>query len=861
MAGAAFDAGSVVGRLVLDLNEWSANIEKAKKDTGTLASEVEKNKAVIQDLGKAFTVAGAAITLALGSALKKAADYGDALAKTSQKTGVAVETLSGLKLAADLSGTSMEGLAAALAKMSRTMDDARSGSVESQETFKRLGVTVTDSAGNLKPMDNMLGEVADKFKAMPDGVEKSALAMDIFGRAGVQMIPLLNQGAAGLKEQRAEAERLGLVMKGDAARASEAFNDNITRLRASFMGIAITISQALMPVVDGIIKLFTSASVALRKVYEFCPPLGSALTVITGAFGSLLAVLGPVLLMLPRLISGWQSVALLIPKVVTAIKAASTAMSLSIPIYAAVAAGIIAINAATNAYIEHCDEMMAKTWDAAETSAKGWKFAQDSMKGLTTVTAAEMKKIIANWRLMGKTSDEIGEQIAAIFEDKISAAAKAAVKDTEDMAKKIGEIQDQLTDKLKSLTLSETQYKIWQAQQYYVKIKEQARGSMHEAQIVADANKAEALEVARIRKEAAEAAAEAEKQSAEKSKKAGEEMWRAWEQGAQDAGPTVGQVFWQAGEKVVAAAKMMLGSFGPFFRDVESKGDDVPKKMESNFSKAMKKIDGYLNVVQQGFGQFFSAIQAKSDNYYKAQFAALDKLYDKQKSALEKEYNAKIAALDAKDAAEALSNQRQQIMLSDMTEEEKAAALAEIEMEQEKISERQKIEAEYAAAKEALELEQTKKRKELEKAQAEANKKSAIVQAYINMATAITASWKLGFPLGAIAAAIAAAMCMIQINTIKSQPIPEMAEGGIVRRPTIAMIGEAGPEAVMPLRELRRMLGVTTKKGGAGSRSINVNIQTVDATGMERLFNSSIIPRLKKALLRETLTVSPNAVR
>ena len=137
MAG-AFDAGTVNARLVLDLKEWTGNMEKAKQDTTSLANTVEKNKAVIEDMGKAFTAAGAAITLALGSALKKAADYGDMLAKTSQKTGIAVETLSGLKLAADLSGTSIEGMAMALAKMSRTMNDAQQGSKEAQEAIQRL---------------------------------------------------------------------------------------------------------------------------------------------------------------------------------------------------------------------------------------------------------------------------------------------------------------------------------------------------------------------------------------------------------------------------------------------------------------------------------------------------------------------------------------------------------------------------------------------------------------------------------------------------------------------------------------------------------------------------------------------------
>lgn len=201
-------------------------------------------------MGKFGAIAGAAVGTALvgiGVAIQHAIDQADELGKTAQKIGVPIEQLSKLKYAADLSGLSLEGLSTGLGKLAKNMSLAAGGSEEAQKGFKAVGVSVTDAGGALRPVADVVADVAGKFENMKDGAGKTALAMEVFGKSGRDLIPLLNTGAAGLKEMYQEAEQLGLVISEKTFKAAEAFNDNLTRLKRVQEGLALTIVAQLGP--------------------------------------------------------------------------------------------------------------------------------------------------------------------------------------------------------------------------------------------------------------------------------------------------------------------------------------------------------------------------------------------------------------------------------------------------------------------------------------------------------------------------------------------------------------------------------------------------------------------------------------
>ena len=169
----------------------------------------------------------------------------------SQKLGISVQRLSGLSHAANIAGTDLDSVEKGLGMLARNAFDANQGVGETRDTFKALGIRLKKENGQLKDTDEILFELADKFSVLPDGTVKTAAAMKLFGRSGKDLIPLLNEGAAGLGAMHAEAEGLGLILSDEGALSAEAFNDAMTRLSGAFGGLATAIINT------GIIEVFT----------------------------------------------------------------------------------------------------------------------------------------------------------------------------------------------------------------------------------------------------------------------------------------------------------------------------------------------------------------------------------------------------------------------------------------------------------------------------------------------------------------------------------------------------------------------------------------------------------------------------
>lgn len=241
---AATPASSGLKLLSSAANDAKFQLQAATDRLGMLGS-------VLGKLGPAGLLAGASIA-ALGvgitALVMPVARVGDEFFKLSQKTGVSVEALTALDYAAKLSDVSTEGLTKALQRLSVALFDSRFEGGEGGKALKSLGVAATDASGQIRPTEQVLLDLAEKFADMPDGADKAALAMKLFGKEGLSIIPFLNQGREGITALMEEAQRLGLVMSEDVARASEVFNDNLTRLSAIFEGVQRQIGAAVIPV-------------------------------------------------------------------------------------------------------------------------------------------------------------------------------------------------------------------------------------------------------------------------------------------------------------------------------------------------------------------------------------------------------------------------------------------------------------------------------------------------------------------------------------------------------------------------------------------------------------------------------------
>jgi uncharacterized membrane protein YgcG len=251
MAGAATEIGSLVFRFLGDTKSLDASNKKIDKDLDKLDKDTAKKAENIKKSVAVMTAAFIALGTGIAVGIKKAATEMDHLLEASQRLGIPIEQLSALKYAADLSGSSLEGLSASMRLLNRNLGEVANGAVgDATNAFTALGIKVTDAAGQLRGTTDILLDVAEKFSSFEDGANKSALAMALFGRQGAELIPLLNEGRTGITRMTDEAKRFGLVVSVDAARAADEFNDNIDRLTAIMSGWAIAMANKVLPTLN-----------------------------------------------------------------------------------------------------------------------------------------------------------------------------------------------------------------------------------------------------------------------------------------------------------------------------------------------------------------------------------------------------------------------------------------------------------------------------------------------------------------------------------------------------------------------------------------------------------------------------------
>jgi uncharacterized protein YqgQ len=243
-------------------------IISAKDETRAAFDSIKGSFATITGLASALGVG------ALAAAVKQAANFADEMQETAEKVGITTKSLSELKYAADLSGDSFEALQTGLKRLSTNILEFSNGGKGAQELFNSLGVSAVDSSGKLRSADDVLKDVADRFATLPNGAEKTALAIQLFGKAGADLIPLLNQGSAGLKNMADEAERFGLVVDDQAASAAAQFNDNLDRLNKSFEGFKLEAAKQVLPALADISDAMVQAAKDSGLLYAAFVGLG-----------------------------------------------------------------------------------------------------------------------------------------------------------------------------------------------------------------------------------------------------------------------------------------------------------------------------------------------------------------------------------------------------------------------------------------------------------------------------------------------------------------------------------------------------------------------------------------------------------
>lgn len=246
-------SSSAIAKLFVELGADTAAFEM---DMGKAAHVARQNLESMKDAAvKAGTLMAGALVVGAGAftvMAKQAIDAADELDNLSMRAGVSVEELSRLSYAAKMSDTDTEALATGMRKLSDNMVAAGAGNATAKAAFDALGVSVKNTDGSLRSNDEVLKDVAQQMSQFEDGAVKSALATDIFGKAGADLIPMLDEGRDGLEALGAEAESLGQVLSKETTSKAAAFNDTLDKLKMSMGGVVSKVTAEMLPTLLGL---------------------------------------------------------------------------------------------------------------------------------------------------------------------------------------------------------------------------------------------------------------------------------------------------------------------------------------------------------------------------------------------------------------------------------------------------------------------------------------------------------------------------------------------------------------------------------------------------------------------------------
>ena len=231
-----------------------ASLKRLGNSMQGVQGRVKNLRMAMSGLNKTFATLGLILSAgAFVRMVKGSIDAADAFGKLETQTGIAANTLQAYVNAGKLAGVEQATIEKGLRRLAQSMREADQGVATYKDAYDDLGISVRNTDGTLKTNQQVLGEISDAFAGMEDGVTKTAIAMEIFGRSGAQMVNLLNDGKASLEEFNFE-------VSDRFAQNSEYFNDQMTALGIKLQGFTMQMADHLLPTLNNLAEMFSNIS-------------------------------------------------------------------------------------------------------------------------------------------------------------------------------------------------------------------------------------------------------------------------------------------------------------------------------------------------------------------------------------------------------------------------------------------------------------------------------------------------------------------------------------------------------------------------------------------------------------------------
>jgi hypothetical protein len=280
--GRMTNAADIVGK---KSREAGAGVEEAGKKAARSGDEIEASAKRWNRAGQIIGAAIAAVAVGATALVAKAINSADRLDELSQRVSLSTETLSAWGYTAVRSGSNLDTLTGAVEKFSKNVAAAVDGDSKMGKLFDALGIDVIDeTTGKLRSIEQLLPQVADKFKRLKDPTLETALAMQLFGRSGGELMEFLNRGSDGIDALTARARELGIVIDGETAAAAAGFNDQVDDMQAAMTGLATKVAAELLPAMTEITAEFTDFASNGDNVTKVASGIANIMEVVGGVF-------------------------------------------------------------------------------------------------------------------------------------------------------------------------------------------------------------------------------------------------------------------------------------------------------------------------------------------------------------------------------------------------------------------------------------------------------------------------------------------------------------------------------------------------------------------------------------------------
>ena len=346
-------------------NVASQQLKAAGKSMSEFGNKVSDAGRKMQPLSAA---AGGVLTGLVGLGYN-AVTTADDLNTLSKQTGISTDEIQKMKYASDLVDVSFEDISGALRKMKPKMD-------ESNETFKNLGVSVTNADGSLRDVTEVFYDSIEALSQIENETERDKVAMELFGKSADQLAGVIDDGGKALKDYGKQAEDIGVIMSQETLDALNETNDTIDQLKANLGG---TLAQIGADVASVLAPALEKAAGFIGKITEKLRALSPAQTETIMKVLGVVAAIAPVLIIGGKIISG---IGMLVSAIGTVVGVLGG--PLTIAIAAAVAAGVL----------------IYKNWDKIKATAiklwNGIKTAFENIKSGITNAWENVKTATVN---------------------------------------------------------------------------------------------------------------------------------------------------------------------------------------------------------------------------------------------------------------------------------------------------------------------------------------------------------------------------------------------------------------------------------------------------------------------------------